>query len=329
MTPPPPPAPASTPIPAATTPGRRYALIAPARDEARYCRRTLDAIAAQTVPPALLIVVDDGSTDAMPQILEEYRSRLPYLRIIRRADRGVRSVGPGVIDAFVAGYDTLNPNDFDYICKIDLDLDFKPAYFETVIRHMEADPRLGSFSGKPFYREFGNDADRLIPETCGDENSVGMIKFFRVACFKQIGGFVRQVMWDGIDCHTARLLGWKTGSSASEDALRFIHLRPMGSSHLSLWTGRKRHGAGQYFMGTSPIYMLASAAFRLRDKPPVVGSVAMLWGYFRAMLARTPRYDRPGFRAFLRDYQRDSLFRGKHAATERVHARQANTWNPR
>jgi len=66
---------------------RRYPLISPCR-EAQYLRRTLDSVAAQSVPPALWVLVDDGSTDETPAILEEYARRLPYLRVIRRTDRG-------------------------------------------------------------------------------------------------------------------------------------------------------------------------------------------------------------------------------------------------
>ena len=40
---------------------RRYCLITPCRDEAKYARRTLDSIAKQTVQPALWVIVDDGS----------------------------------------------------------------------------------------------------------------------------------------------------------------------------------------------------------------------------------------------------------------------------
>ena len=58
----------------------RYVLVSPCRDESKHMRRTLDSVAAQTVPPALWVVVDDGSTDATPAILEEYVSKLPYLR---------------------------------------------------------------------------------------------------------------------------------------------------------------------------------------------------------------------------------------------------------
>ena len=96
------------------TPPRRYLLISPCRDEAQYLRRTLDSVAAQSVPPALWVVVDDGSTDDTPTILEAYARRLPYLRVVRRADRGRRQVGPGVIAAFYAGLETVRLEDFDY-----------------------------------------------------------------------------------------------------------------------------------------------------------------------------------------------------------------------
>ena len=77
--------------PAHMTPPRRYLLISPCRDEAQYLRRTLDSVAAQSMPPALWVIVDDGSTDETPAILEEYASRLPYLRVVRRTDRGRRA----------------------------------------------------------------------------------------------------------------------------------------------------------------------------------------------------------------------------------------------
>ena len=76
-------------------PSRRYLLISPCRDEAQYLRRTLDSVAAQSVRPALWVVVDDGSTDGTPAILGEYACRLRYLRVVRRTDRGRREVGPG------------------------------------------------------------------------------------------------------------------------------------------------------------------------------------------------------------------------------------------
>ena len=97
-------------------------------------------------------------------------------------------------------------DDFDYLCKLDMDLDLPARYFELLMQRMESNPRIGTTSGKPWFVHPRSGA--LAPEICGDEMSVGMTKFYRVACFKEIGGFVREVMWDGIDCHRARMLGW-------------------------------------------------------------------------------------------------------------------------
>src|SRR6266404_7670013 len=149
-----------------------------------------------------------------------------------------------------------------------MDLDLPVRYFELLMQRMESDPRVGTTSGKPWFVLPQSGA--LEPEICGDEMSVGMTKFYRVACFEEIGGFVRQVMWDGIDCHRCRMLGW-IARSWDEPDLRFIHLRPMGSSQTGIWTGRMRHGFGQYFMGTGLAYMTASAAFRMLRPPRLIG----------------------------------------------------------
>jgi glycosyltransferase involved in cell wall biosynthesis len=297
----------------------KYVIISPCRDEAAYMRRTLDSVSQQSVPPDLWLVVDDGSTDETAAILAEYAARLPYLRVLRRDDRGRRSVGPGVIEAFYAGYHDVDVRAFDYLCKLDLDLALPPTYFETLIRHMEAEPRLGTCSGKPYYPG-GNGT--LVSEKCGDEMSVGMTKFYRTACFREIGGFVPQVMWDGIDCHRCRMLGW-TAKSFDEPELRFLHLRAMGSSQGTLWGGRLRHGRGQWFMGTSFWFMTASALYRSTRPPLLEGGLAMWLGYMGGMLARRPRYADAAFRAFLRRYQRESLILGKRRAIARVEHRQA------
>jgi glycosyltransferase involved in cell wall biosynthesis len=295
--------------------------VSPGRNEAKFMRRTLDSVAAQTVPPALWVVVDDGSTDETPAILDEYSRKLPYLSVVRRADRGHRSVGPGVMEAFHAGLETVDLDAFTYLCKLDLDLVLPPRYFELLIERMEANPRLGTTSGKAYFERDG----RLVPETIGDEVSVGASKFYRTRCFREIGGFVRAQMWDGIDCHRCRMAGW-IPESADDADLRFLHLRPMGSSHRGLWTGHVRGGYGQYFMGTSPAFLLASAAYRLFKHPILYGSVAILWGYFSSAAKGVPRYDDPEFRGFLRRYQRDCLVHGKRAAVRRASEARAAAW---
>ena len=321
-----PPSPLSPPPnePNRVTHSRRYVLVSPCRDEAKYVRRTLDSVAAQSVPPRLWIVVDDGSTDGTSEILEDYARRLPYLRVVRRKDRGERKVGPGVVEAFYAGLETTRLEEFDYLCKLDMDLDLPARYFELLMTRMESDPRIGTTSGKPWFVHPRSGA--LVPEVCGDEMSVGMTKFYRVACFKEIGGFVRQVMWDGIDCHRARMLGW-IAESVDQEAIRFVHLRPMASSETNILKGRKREGYGQYFMGSAPLYMLARTVSRLPTHPVAIGAMMTLWGYTSSALTGAQRYDDVAFRRFVRRYQLDCLRLGKTGATRKYHEQQAAVWH--
>jgi hypothetical protein len=93
----------------------------------------------------------------------------------------------------------------------------------------------------------------------------------------------------------------------------------MGSSQTSIYAGRMRHGFGQYYMGTGPLYILASAVSRLGERPCVLGSLAILWGWLRSALGRVPRYDDPEFRRFLRRYQRRVLLLGKRRALASIH----------
>lgn len=293
-------------------PSANYVLITPCRDEAQYAKQCLDSVLAQSVLPRLWVIVDDGSSDETPQILAEYAQKVDWIKIVRREDRGRRAVGPGVIDAFYAGLDTIDLKEFDFLCKFDLDLDIPVNYFSTLLAWMADQPALGTCSGKPYFKS--DDGKRLISEKIGDEMSAGMTKFYRRECFEEIGGFVREVMWDGIDCHLCRMKNW-VAFSRDDSETRFVHLRPMGSSQQSIWTGRMRHGYGQYYMGTGLMYMTASAIYRMTRPPLFVGGIGMWWGYMRSLIKQLPQYNNPEFQAFLRRYQWRCLLQGKAKAT--------------
>ena len=297
--------------------GRRYCLITPCRNEAQYIRTTLESTCAQSVLPACWVIVDDGSTDETPKILAEFASRYPFIKIVRRADRGARAVGPGVIEAFYDGLAHVDLDKFDYVTKFDGDLELPPRYFERCMERMEADPMRGNTSGKLFERRPDG---TLFEERTGDENAVGPIKFYRVACFREIGGFVREVAWDGIDGHICRLNGW-IAESVDDPETRIIHLRPMGSSQENIRVGRVRWGRGKYFMGSSWYYVFASAIYRSLEPPFLSAGIGICYGYLRAWLTGHPRYDNPAYRRYVRRFEREQLLLGKRQALSRENAR--------
>jgi glycosyltransferase involved in cell wall biosynthesis len=66
------------------------------RDGARYLGACLDSVRAQTRPARAVIVVDDGSTDATPDILAHYQRRWPLLHVVRTGQEGLphaRNIG--------------------------------------------------------------------------------------------------------------------------------------------------------------------------------------------------------------------------------------------
>jgi glycosyltransferase involved in cell wall biosynthesis len=293
-----------------------YALVSPCRNEEKYMRKTLDSVVAQTRTPDLWVIVDDGSTDKTPEILEEYTKQHDWIRVVTKPDRGHRAVGPGVVEAFYFGLDQFQIDDFEFICKFDLDLELPVGYFDGLINRMHGNPRIGSCSGKPYFQ---NTAGAMVSEKCGDEMSVGMTKFYRVTCFKAIGGFIREVMWDAIDCHKSRQLGW-IACSWDEEELRFEHLRPMGTSQKGVLTGRMRHGYGQYYMGSDPFYFTATAIYRIAHPPYLIGGLATWVGYMRAWLTRQKQHDDVELRKFIQAYQRRALKVGKHRAIAEIDA---------
>jgi len=282
----------------------RILVVTPTHDEEAYLPRTVASMEAQVRKPDLWILVDDGSSDETGRIADEAaRAHPDWIRVLHRPPRRGRSVGPGVVDAFYAGLEGVDLEEFDYLCKLDGDLEFGPRLFQGLLEKAQADPELATLSGK-IWEEDGQGIPRLYRTS--DDFSVGCCKFYRRRAFQEIGGFVRQVMWDGIDCHRCRMLGWKARSFPDEE-LRVLHLRPMGSSTKSIYFGRRRWGRGQYFMGTHPLYILGITFYRFWEPPYVLGGLNILIGYLHAWITRAPRYEDEEFRRFLRRWQLERL----------------------
>lgn len=276
-------------------------IVSPCRDEAETLLRTIASMRAQTRPPERWIVVDDGSTDATPRVLADAAKEIPWLTVVTRENRGFRKLGGGVIDAFYEGLGTAE-GEYDFVAKMDVDLEFPPRYIARLLEEFARDPKLAAASGK-VYRPEG---ERLVLEFMIDEMVAGQFKFYRRSVLEEIGGFVRGLMWDGIDFHRARMAGYRT-VSLDDPELQILHLRQMGSSDRGVYRGRLRWGEGQYFMGSWFPYVFASGVFRMREKPYGIGGLLIPVGYLLAALRRLPRYEDATFRAGLRAWQRHRL----------------------
>jgi glycosyltransferase involved in cell wall biosynthesis len=278
------------------------AIVSPVRDEARFVRKTLDAMLQQTVQPQEWLFVDDGSSDDTHSIIESYAERHPWIRVISREDRGFRHLGSGVVAAFDYGRERLVNSNYEYIAKLDGDMSFTPRYLETMLARLASDPLLAAVSGKVF-RPTG---DTLVEEFMIDEMVAGQFKLYKRKVFDEIGGFTQTILWDGIDIHRCRMKGYRTLSFHDPDA-RLIHHRLMGSSDANVYKGRMRLGRGIWFMGYHPLYAIASGLFRMHERPYVIGGLTIIGGYLWAALRGDSQFEDKAFVRDLRQWQLQRL----------------------
>jgi len=260
-----------------------FVIITPVRDEEEHIAGTIESVAMQTVPPAEWVIVNDGSTDKTGEILDRHASRLPWLRVVHRANRGYRKSGGGVIEAFYEGYRTLRSADWEFVIKLDGDLTFAADYFERCFEHFRSEARLG-VGGGGIWHQF---PDGLKYEANPQFHVRGATKIYRRQCWQDIKGLWPAPGWDTIDEVKANMFGWKTKTF---EELRLIHHRLTGAADGSI-RDRVKNGVANYISGYHPLFQAASCFYRLNRQPYVLGSLALLYGYLKAFFTRTPRVD--------------------------------------
>jgi len=273
----------------------RYAVITPVRDEEKYIENTLECVLRQTVLPIEWMIVDDGSTDQTGVVLDRYAARHPWIHIIHRANRGFRKAGGGVMEAFQDGYNALRCSDWDFLVKLDGDLNFAPDYFEKCFEYFRKDPELGIGGGEIHHKIAG----QMKLEENPRFHVRGATKIYRRACWEAIGGLWPAPGWDTIDEVKANMLGWKTYAFSD---LHLFHHRLTGSEE-GWWRDRVKHGVACYVSGYHPLYVVASCLRRLTQKPYVIGSFGIMHGFLKAHVTRPPRLEDRSYLAYIRDQQ--------------------------
>jgi glycosyltransferase involved in cell wall biosynthesis len=274
----------------------RLLLITPAHDEAAYLETTIRAVAAQSRPPDLWLIVDDGSTDETPQLLERFAGEVPFLEVRRAPPRDRRAGDDGLalaaeavaFNAALAGIDLAG---FTHVGKLDADVELPPDYFKRLLERFAAEPDLGIAGG-----DLLEPGDRGWQLTKVPAYHVrGAVKLYSRECFEAIGGVEERLGWDTIDETYARMRGFET-RSLPEIAAR--HHRPVATRGGAL-RGRARHGQCAYILRYG-FWWVALRSLKVAGlRPRGLSGIAFLYGYLRAALRREGRVEDEQFRRFV------------------------------
>lgn len=185
----------------------KYVIITPAYNEENYISKTIQSVINQTIKPAEWIIIDDGSSDKTAEVVEKYLNNCPWIKFYKKG-KSNSEFGANVVQNFYYGYERLQTNDWDFIAKLDADLDLlRDDYFEYQMNAMLQNSKLGLTSGITFYTaENGEKKEVWHPEW----RTTGAMKFYRRACWEDIGGIIPIFGWDGIDEYKAMYNGWIT-----------------------------------------------------------------------------------------------------------------------
>jgi poly-beta-1,6-N-acetyl-D-glucosamine synthase len=275
-----------------------YVVITPVRNEGSRIDKTIDSMVRQTLIPAMWVIVDDGSSDETPQIIDAAAEQHAWIRTVHRADRGSRKSGGGVVEAFYDGYPLVAGVAWDFLVKLDGDLSFGPDYFDQCLAHFGADSSLGIGGGTVCVLENGNET----VESRGDPpfHVRGATKIYRRRCWEDIAPLVQAPGWDTIDEVKANMKGWKSRTLAE---FRLLQHKSTGIAD-GTWGNWFKNGRGCYISGYDPIFMLAKCLRRALGTPPILPALALGAGYCSGYLDAVPQIRDPDVIGYLRSQQR-------------------------
>ena len=115
-------------------------VVFPAHNEEQILPYCLEAFIGQTLKADEILVVNDGSTDRTPQIIQHFAEKYPYANI-----RSIRTGHVGIKEAFNAG---MREAKSDVIVSSSGDIIVSPDYIERISHHFEADPELVGVTGR-------------------------------------------------------------------------------------------------------------------------------------------------------------------------------------
>lgn len=198
----------------------KVSIVIPVYKVERFLRRCVDSILTQTLQDIEVILVDDGSPDACPQICGEYQKADPRIKVIHKKNGGLssaRNAGLRIATGKYVGYidsdDYAEPDMFEklYKCAEEHQVDFVMADYWRVSnetrREKTLDIREGLYTKQDIMREI---FPMLIMRECVDYGPLLSVWhcLYRTEFIKENNlYFNEEIKWSE-DCIYSAILGY-------------------------------------------------------------------------------------------------------------------------
>jgi len=268
-----------------------YILVTPCKNEEGSLPKLAESVINQTKRPELWVIVDDGSTDSTPEILQELATNQSWIKTIKLSEKP-RDLGIHVSYVYRTGFDYAieycvnNEIKYGHIGSVDADIILDSDYFEYLIHEFEINKNLGICSG-----HIGNIiADAVVWSDFRVDLPSGGARLWRKKCFEDTGGYLLTCSPDSVSNVKAKIKGWDTRVF---DDVKAISTRPYSSAD-GQWNGYKKLGANNYFIGYVPLHVLLKSIKMLYSRTGYFKTgvgVAYIYGYLSEYLKRAPKIE--------------------------------------
>lgn len=258
---------------------KSHLVIIPFYNEENYLEKCVDSIISQSLLPTKLILVDDNSSDGSIEVAKQFAKDYEWIEYYRNSSADKKEQGVKVIKAFNYGLAQVDYNNYDFISKLDADLEFPSDYFEKVLTAFK-NKKIGLSGGK--IQEYRGESWKVIPQA--SYHIRGALKTYRKECFVEIGGLMPVLGWDGLDEMKAFYYGWQ--SEIVDVPVK--HFRPASSDYNPLELSKKK-GYGAHLNGASFFMTFLRMIFKFKSKPRFKNGLYYMKGYLEARRKKLPK----------------------------------------
>ncbi|NTY61054.1 glycosyltransferase family 2 protein [Mycolicibacterium sphagni] len=240
-------------------------IVSPMHNEANNVAGMVSSLREQRFRDFDWVVVDDGSTDGTAEEFAKVDTENLATVLSKTNDGGL--IGGSDFSSWRFGVaHALPQKPYTHVMKLDADVRLAPDYLERTMELARDDVGI---AGGVIVTKGMTEQKFHVP---------GSVKLYTIGAFRATESMPTALGWDVLDEVAASLAGFETRVDAEA---HFEMVRAVGASEGEVH-GRYRNGRVCRWTGYSFPYFLLHCGRYLARRPYVVGSLAMLWGYFRA-----------------------------------------------